>query len=417
MEKRKILLVTSGFPFGNTERGFLTTEFQYLVEAFDVSILSIGSKEPLLYPFPESVPVERFAYPSFIGTPAGIFRLLANFFHPQVLQEAWQASKGQSVSMALRRYKQIIAYRCNAAAIAERIEACILAGKAELIYTYWCTEATLAGALLKKKYPNIRLLTRFHGHDLFHSRKPTGWQPFRHLIGKNADELTFACTAGLNYFLATWGECYREKSTLRYLGCAPSELPPKSVSNTLRLVSCSNLIPLKRVECIIEGISRIPQDISVRWDHFGDGPERAALEARAAKLLGSNVSWEFHGHVPNQQIGDWYRKLDPDLFLTTSSTEGGVPVSIQEAFSMGIPAIGTDVGGIPDLIVSGETGYLIPDKDCSGALSDAILDFVRLSPAQKGALSNGAYRLWADKFNAERNSASLMQALTCLLGN
>ena len=415
MEKRKILLVTSGFPFGNTERGFLTTEFRHLAETFDVSILSIGSREPILYPIPESIPVERYAYPPFMGSLGGTLLLLRNSLRPRVLREMLLAAKGRSLSQLPELFKQILAYWCNALFISQRIEAYIKEGKADLIYTYWCTEATLAGALLKRKYPQVRLLTRFHGHDLFHDRRETNWQPFRPLIAGEADALVFACKAGLDYFLSTWGRQYEEKSLLCYLGCAPAARPPKAPSETLRLVSCSNLIPLKRVEHIIEGISRLPGDLSIRWEHFGNGPEREKLEAQAEKQLGPNVSWKFHGHVPNHQIAQLYARLDPELFLTTSSTEGGVPVSLQESLSMGIPVIGTDVGGIPDLVIPGRSGYLLPGKNCAEELARAIMDYVNLSSDQKQELSDSAYRLWTEEFNAEHNSAAFMQVLSRLL--
>ena len=118
------------------------------------------------------------------------------------------------------------------------------------------------------------------------------------------------------------------------------------------------------MEQIIEGLALLPETLRVSWDIFGDGTEREKLEALAAEKLGGrgNITWNFHGFVPNAALAEEYRKLAPQLFLTTTSTEGGAPVSIQEAFSMGIPAIGTAVGGVPELIREGETGFLLPEK-------------------------------------------------------
>lgn len=417
MEKNKVLLVTSGFPFGNTERGFLSTEFRHLTEAFEVYVLSVGSKEPLLYGFPEDVGLERYAYPALAQTPGGVFGIIGSLFHHQVIGEMIRSVRKTPLPNALARCKQILAYWCNARSILQRMEQLHQTHRFDLIYTYWCTEATLAAGLMKKRDPRLRVITRFHGHDLFMQRKQTCWQPFRKLIGSLVDRLVFACAEGQRYFLDTWGEAFRGKSELRYLGSAPVSMPPKAPSGTLRLLSCSNLIPLKRVERIIDAIARIPGDVPVRWEHFGDGPERAGLEALARERLGGHISWVFHGHVPNQEISGRYRALDPDLFLTTSSTEGGVPVSLQEAFAMGIPAVGTDVGGIPDLILDGKTGYLLNADPDGDEVCRAILKFRDASPEEKAALSRNALTLWREKFDAERNSLEFMEDLHRLLSH
>lgn len=104
-------------------------------------------------------------------------------------------------------------------------------------------------------------------------------------------------------------------------------------------MSCSNLIPLKRVDVIIGAVAKLPKELRVRWDHFGDGAERQRLEVLAKEKLGSNVQWHFHGRVPNNTLAARYAQISPRLFITASSTEGGAPVSIQEAFAMGIPAL------------------------------------------------------------------------------
>ena len=112
------------------------------------------------------------------------------------------------------------------------------------------------------------------------------------------------------------------------------------VTEALRIISCSNMIPLKRIDLIIEGLSQLPNTLQVQWHHFGTGVSQEELENLAKEKLQKNVQWVFHGFVPNGQLAEEYRKIRPNLFITTSSTEGGAPVSIQEAFSMGIPAIG-----------------------------------------------------------------------------
>ena len=60
----------------------------------------------------------------------------------------------------------------------------------------------------------------------------------------------------------------------------------------MTLVSCSNLIPLKRADLIIAALALLPESIRVDWHHFGDGTEREALAALAVKTLPPNVRWK-----------------------------------------------------------------------------------------------------------------------------
>jgi glycosyltransferase involved in cell wall biosynthesis len=142
------------------------------------------------------------------------------------------------------------------------------------------------------------------------------------------------------------------------------------------------------------------------WDIVGDGTERKKLEALAQEKLcdRTNITWKFHGAIPNAELADYYHTLAPQLFITTSSTEGGAPVSIQEVFSMGIPAIGTEVGGIPDLILEGKTGFLLPQEVEPSHVAAAILRFAALNDEQKRQMSDAARKHWEQNFNAVRNA-------------
>lgn len=413
--RKKLLLVTAGFPFADTERGFISTEFQQLIAHFDVQILCIGSHEPLIHPFPDEILVERYFHKANGKSFSGLWGVLRAFANRQTLLELGRSCRGQGLKSVLARWKQIIFYRAKANDLAAHMEQKVRSEGIDMVYTYWCTEATLGAAILKQRHPDIRVVTRFHGHDLFCERKATGWQPFRKLIADRVDALVFACRMGQQYFLDTWGQAYEDKTMLAYLGCASAPMPEKAPSDTLRLVSCSNLIPLKRVDHIIDGIRLLPPGLSVRWDHFGDGTERRKLEQMAAEQFGSNVSWEFHGRVPNHELASWYSKLDPDLFLTTTSTEGGVPVSLQEAFSMGIPAIGTAVGGIPELIIPGENGILLPADITGQDVADAIMELADRTAQQKTAMRSNALAVWAKYYDAENNARAFIAELEKML--
>ena len=229
---------------------------------------------------------------------------------------------------------------------------------------------------------------------------------FRKKITEGADGLCFACEQGKSYFTKHWGAEATDKIHLCYLGSVDRGLIAAQRPNCLRIISCANLIPLKRVELIVKALAHLPKTMNVEWYHFGDGTERKKLEQLAGERLQNchNIAWNFRGFIPNVMLVEEYRKLSPQLFVTTSSTEGGAPVSIQEAFSMGIPAIGTAVGGIPDLILDGKTGFLLPQDLEATDVANAILRFAMLTNEQKNRMRMAAREHWANKFDAKKNA-------------
>lgn len=409
--KKKLLLITSGFPFGDTERGFISTEFEYLQNKFDLYILSVGSKEEIIHPFPKNIPVEKYFHRNYSRSFSTVCTLIKNAVRPITIKELFNSLKLTDPIKTLKRIKQILFYVTKAEVASKHIDQLLRTEDIGLVYTYWCTEMTLATALLKNKYNDLKIVTRFHGHDLYTERREEDWQPFRRYISDKADKLVFASEYGLEYYKARWLNTNHDKATLCYLGCKDSTRIPFIKKNKTNIVSCSNLIKLKRVDMIIDALSLLPQDHLIRWDHFGDGEEMASLKKQASIKLGGNIEYHFHGRVPNNTIAENYQQITPDLFITTTSSEGGSPVSIQEAYSMGIPAIGTKTGGVPDIITDQVNGFLVDVNSDAEYIANTIEKFIKLPSDTRITLSNNAYILWQQKFDAEKNAKQFTEML------
>lgn len=402
--KKRLLLITNGFPYGESERGFLTEEVKALSSQFELYIMALESRDELRYPTDGIVHMQQYRFSSLRQSRQ--FRALPSVFQMASLREACAFAKSNGFSDPIWSLRRILYCRFNVWEMEQEIARLIKKEKIDIVYTYWCTECTVAAVSLKKRFPNLKVVTRFHGVDLYEERTDDHWQPFRKDIAKNADGLCFACEYGRSYFVEHWGAKYADKMGIFYLGSPDYGMNAHNGSEELKLVSCSHLVGLKRVELIIQGLALLPDSVKLCWDHFGDGVERQKLEALAEEQLRdrSNIRWQFHGFVPNSKLAEEYRKVAPDLFITTSSTEGGAPVSIQEAFSMGIPAIGTPIGGIPDLILDGQTGFLLPKDTDAAQVAAAIQKYTSLPKTQRQEMSLRVRRHWEEKFDAKQNA-------------
>jgi glycosyltransferase involved in cell wall biosynthesis len=100
---------------------------------------------------------------------------------------------------------------------------------------------------------------------------------------------------------------------------------------------------------------------------IGDGEERAALEARAA-ALGVGARLSITGAVTD--VGGVLAAAD---VLAAPSRNEGMGRVLVEAMAIGLPVVGTTVGGIPDVIIDGECGYLVAPDDAH-ALAEALAE-------------------------------------------
>ncbi len=94
--------------------------------------------------------------------------------------------------------------------------------------------------------------------------------------------------------------------------------------------------------------------------------------------------------------------------LVLASEYEGFPLVTLEAMARKIPVVATDIGGVHEQIIHGETGYLVPPRDVA-ALSEAVLTVLR-DPAQAGRVAQQARRTVEQRFDA-RAMAERVQAL------
>lgn len=98
------------------------------------------------------------------------------------------------------------------------------------------------------------------------------------------------------------------------------------------------------------------------------------LKAYAAAKLSGNITCVLKGNVENGKLMEEYCRIPYDFFVNVSSSEG-VPVSIMEALSFGIPCIATEVGGTEEIITDSKDGVLLKANFDSDELAEWIRKF------------------------------------------
>ncbi len=262
-----------------------------------------------------------------------------------------------------------------------------------LVYSYWGDKLGLLLPLLKKKF-GIVAVSRFHRTDLY-EEACGGYKPFRKWLFDSLDVAVPIAEDGKRYLKERYGIDAPRNIVVHRLGVFDHGLNPEVEGLAFQIVSCSHVVPVKRVAFLAEVIGSL--GFKVRWTHIGDGPLRAEVEAVIAKFP-KNVMGVLLGAMPNAEVLRYYSEHHVDLFVNVSESEG-VPVSIMEAFSFGIPVFATNTGGVSE-IVDETVGKLLHVDISANQLKEDITEFYN-NPHRSLMRSNARNR-WADRCDAQK---------------
>jgi glycosyltransferase involved in cell wall biosynthesis len=397
--KKNLFLITSLFPYGHAET-FLETEIHYAADFFEnIYILPLNkTTNNRIIPKNCSVsPIEIKNSWCFLK----LFKLMLNNLILKELISLFNKKNKvgilKTMVMTLNKsiqIEQIILTKLNKNELNNTI-----------LYSYWCDESSIALALIKKKYPMLTTISRAHGWDLYFETNIYNHLPFKPFISKYTNQIFPISNTGKNYILERWNTKNEPKTA--FLGVNSNTLLEPN-KNEFILVSCSNTIKLKRVELILYALKQINKTY-IKWVHFGDGAEFENLKEKARSIV-PNIHIEWKGRVKNEEIIHFYKKENPFLFINVSSSEG-IPVSIMEAFSFGIPAIATNVGGTHEIVIDNYNGILLKENPTIEEIKSAILKIKYLELSEYEKMKMNAWNTLNEKFSAEKNYKSFYETV------
>lgn len=276
-----------------------------------------------------------------------------------------------------------------------------------LIHAHFGPDGVLAMPLARRL--DIPLVTTLHGYEVNRA-------PGRMLASGRLSWLRYALArrrlvAGGDLFLAVSDALRRqaiargfpaERTITHYLGVDLERFAPGGPAEPSLVLHVGRLVEKKGTAILIEALTQVPQ---ARLAVIGDGPLRPLLE-RQARGLGGRV--QFLGARPPGEVAGWMRRAALLAVPSVTARDGdaeGLPTVIVEAAASGVPAVGTAHAGIPEAIIDGRTGFVVPERD-AGALA-ARLSALLGDVALRARMGAAARTLAEARFDARRQIALL----------
>lgn len=293
----------------------------------------------------------------------------------------------------LKRLRYNLALLAKNFATAEVLSRELQLNEHSTIYTYWFDQLALLARTIKKLNPSVRWISRAHGFDVYEEQSDDNYLFFKKPKLQEIDGLYVVSQNGATYLRKQF-PAYSGKIRQAYLGCEKMGSNPKNENqDELHVATCAVVRDIKRLDRLFGILPKLNYR-KVVWHVIGDGPDLEKLKNSSAQHL-DKLECIFYGSKTREQIKGIYSTQPIDVFISVSRTEG-LPMSIMEAMSAGIPALSTDAGGCGEIVKPG-SGQLIPidfkDED--------VVKILNEWKAQD--LGQGAEMIWDEQFNAQKN--------------
>ena len=263
-------------------------------------------------------------------------------------------------------------------ALAVRMHEVVQSHHLDLLHCHYAiphaTSAWIAREMLQQQKKDVKVITTLHGTDI----TIVGQDPSFHQITKFSIEKSDRLTAVSEYL---------RRETYSAFGCTACDvgvihnfIDPdvynrdkypavrEQIANSGPvLMHISNFRAVKRVRDVVRIFAKVNEQLPSRLMMVGDGPDRPEAEEEV-RHLGLDDRVNFLGKI--ESVAPLLASAD--LFLLPSENES-FGLSALEALASGVPVVGTDVGGVPEVVRNGKTGILCPVGDVDAMAQAALL--------------------------------------------
>lgn len=365
-----LLLLTKFYPYGTGE-AFLENEIEILSEYYDKILIIACEVSKDIKNIKRILPYNVVSYP--VPTALKSRDLLSGIYRFFSKQNYIVQEKKQTHGIISRLFlyyfeeksQRIFNYLIKNNLLEE------IKNDNYVLYSYWLFTTARVGVLIKNKLNPIYCFSRAHRYDLYEEENPIKYLPYRELFFNEYNNI-FPCSNNGTKYLQNKYPRVAEKIKTSYLGTIDHGINPIYSDTIFHIISCSRVEPVKRINKIVDALEILDtKNIQIEWTHIGGGTELNRIKYLCQNKI-KHIKCHFKGNLNNVDVIHLYQKNKYDLFINVSSSEG-LPVSIMEAISFGIPVIATDVGGSSEIVINKVTGQLI-EKDFAASKLAKILE-------------------------------------------
>lgn len=283
------------------------------------------------------------------------------------------------------------------------------------IYSYWNDSSFYAACLLKREGLVDKVISRAHRFDIYEEERSKNYMPLKRQFVNDFDKVFLLSESAFSYYEQTYNVDPRFLDISRLGVVMPLNKPTNGYDkNTLSILSLSYCHVGKQIHKIIDAVYEYAKrnlQVKIEWTHIGNGELFKQLKEQSENLssIQENLRIKFLGELKNSDVKNHLELNYYNVFINASKSEG-VPVSIMEAMSYGIPAIAPDVGGVSDL-VNMSNGYLMPSEVSSEEIIRGI-DKIRA----RNTYRENAFNWISKNFNSSLNYPEFIQKVEIIAG-
>jgi glycosyltransferase involved in cell wall biosynthesis len=378
-------MITSTYPFGAGEE-FFEGEVRGLIRSgLNVIILPLWPRGPLRQ---NSSDLKYLTLNRYRISPYIFLKTLLNVMYREI-----RFNKPAKVNLFERCFRESIS-----AAYGPQLSKTIIEHKVSHMHAYWASGPAML-AMTTSKLSGISWSFTGHSGDLIDgvnlNQKIQSSKEVR-LISERGARVLKKVTNLPNEF------------QIIHLGVrVPSITPIKKDAKIFRIACVANLIPIKNHLVLIKAMHFIAsQEITMQLEIIGTGP----LEQKIKKLVQEfdlTDSIIFRGQIEHAKLMEEYQQNRFQLVvlasgISKSGQEEGIPISLMEAMSYGIPVVSTKTGGIPELVT--EDLDLLVSSNEPDKMAKKILEIITLPYDLRLKLSNQCYSRVKEDFNVEQTT-------------
>lgn len=384
-----VFILTTIFPYRNGEC-FLEDEIKYWKQSlsFNLTILPLNTSSEIRK-VPENISVKTI----FTRTPVqSFFYKFKSLFYKMFWLDFF---KYNPKKLSVNTFRMLISTFSYSLFVMDRLLKENIPQNS-IIYSYWFDSMAYGAVFFKKYRPDVKVFSRAHGYDVYKERRFAEYMPLKNILADKVDRVYAISNKGALYLAENYG-LEKKRLYISRLGVEKQEHLNRFPHEIL-ILTCSDVIPIKQLNILIDALSLI--SFKLTWVHIGDGKIMSDIRQYAQNKLEKkkNITFKFLGYLSNEDVINFYKLNDISCFINCSKSEG-LPVSIMEAQSFGIPVIAPDIGGISEQVTD-ETGILLSANFSAEDLSKAIIDIIKFHNLGS---QNKILEHWSKLFSAENN--------------